>query len=96
MLQTIVTEDDREISAQARSMPELDGVLERLARHDTRQGGALLDLGCGMGGLANHIGGRLGVDDIIGVDLDAERLKAAGGRSLTFSVLNSRHSAGAS
>jgi SAM-dependent methyltransferase len=91
MLQTIVTEDDREISAQARSMPELDGVLERLARHDTRQGGALLDLGCGMGGLANHIGGRLGVDDIIGVDLDAERLKAAGSRGVRPLLLDLNH-----
>jgi SAM-dependent methyltransferase len=86
-----VTDDDRGISAQARSMPELDGVLERLARHDTRRGGSLLDLGCGMGGLANHIGGRLGVDGIIGVDLDAERLKAAASRDVRPLLLDLNH-----
>jgi len=88
-----VTDDDRGISAQARSMPELDGVLGRLARHDTRRGGSLLDLGCGMGGLANHIGGRFGVDGIIGVDLDAERLKAAGSRGVRPLLLDLNHDA---
>jgi SAM-dependent methyltransferase len=78
----VVTDDDRGISAQARSMPELDGVLDLLARSESRRGGALLDLGCGMGGLANHIADRLGLDDMVGVDVDAERLKAAAARGL--------------
>jgi len=82
MLQTIVTAGDRGISAQARSMPELDRVLDRLARRDPRLGGALVDLGCGMGGLAGHISGRLGLEDIIGVDVDGERLKAAASRGI--------------
>jgi SAM-dependent methyltransferase len=82
MLQTIVTDSDRGISVQARSMPELDAVLDLLARLDDRRGGALVDLGCGMGGLANHIGDRLGLDDRTGVDIDAERLKAAASRGV--------------
>lgn len=82
-----VTAADRGISAQARSMPDLDRVLDglirrgRLAGQDLRQG-ALLDLGCGLGGLAAHIGERLGLNGMIGVDLDPERLKAAAARGL--------------
>ncbi|MGH9021486.1 MAG: class I SAM-dependent methyltransferase, partial [Acidimicrobiia bacterium] len=34
------------------------------------------------GGLAHYIGERLGLDDLFGVDLDAERLKAAASRGL--------------
>ena len=77
-----VTEGDRGISAQARSMPDLDAVLDRLASSGPESGSALVDLGCGMGGLAHYIGGRLGLDDLIGVDTDAERLKAAASRGL--------------
>ena len=63
-------------------MPELDAVLDGLARLDTIRGGTLLDLGCGMGGLANHVAHRLGLEDLFGVDLDVERLKAAAARGL--------------
>ncbi|MCA1844351.1 MAG: class I SAM-dependent methyltransferase, partial [Actinobacteria bacterium] len=77
-----VTDADREISAQARSMPELDRVLGVVARHDGRRGGAIVDLGCGRGALATHIAGRLGLGEKIGVDLDAERLKVAGARGV--------------
>jgi SAM-dependent methyltransferase len=77
-----VTAADRGISAQARSMPDLDRVLDGLVRRDPVRQGALLDLGCGLGGVANHIAGRLGLTDLFGVDLDAERLKAAAARGL--------------
>jgi SAM-dependent methyltransferase len=82
MVQTdaaLVSAEDIGISAQARSMPELDAVLDGLG---TVRGGTLLDLGCGMGGLANYVARRLGLEDLIGVDLDAERLKAAAARGL--------------
>jgi SAM-dependent methyltransferase len=82
MRSTLVVDPDRRISAQARSMPELDAALDLLSRRDTRRGGALVDLGCGMGGLATHIGNRLGLEDLIGVDIDPERLKAAGSRGV--------------
>jgi len=78
----VVNDDDRGISAQARSIPDLDRVLAVLARHQAPPGGTIVDLGCGMGGLANHIADRLGLDEMIGVDLDAERLKVAGARGL--------------
>ena len=80
MVQTdtgLVSSDDIGMSAQARAMPDLDAVLDRLAVRGSVRGGTLLDLGCGMGGLANYISGRLGLDTMFGVDLDAERLKAA-------------------
>jgi SAM-dependent methyltransferase len=77
-----VTAADKGISAQARSVTDLDRVLDRLAKRDSVQGGTLLDLGCGMGGLANHTGSRLGLTELIGVDLDAERLKAAAARGV--------------
>jgi SAM-dependent methyltransferase len=87
----IVNDDDRGISAQARSMPELDGVLDGLARRDPRRGGALLDLGCGMGALASHIGSRLGMADVTGVDLEPERLKAAAARGVRPLLLDLNH-----
>jgi SAM-dependent methyltransferase len=82
-----VTTADLRISAQARSLRDLDRVLDGLvkrdpARRDAVRRGALVDLGCGMGGLANHIGDRLGLHDRIGVDLDPERLKAAAARGV--------------
>lgn len=84
MLQTdaTITDGDLGISAQARSMPELDAILDVIAGHTPVGHGVLLDLGCGMGGLANHIAGRLGLADRIGVDVDADRLRAAGSRGL--------------
>ena len=77
-----VTAEDRGISAQARSMRELDWVLDRLVERDPRSGGGLLDLGSGMGALASHIGARLGVVELTGVDLDSERLKGAAARGV--------------
>jgi SAM-dependent methyltransferase len=79
---TAVTAADRDISAQARSVSDLDHVLDRLLRRDTVRPGTLLDLGCGMGGLATYIGGRLGSTEVVGADLDAERLKAAAARGV--------------
>jgi SAM-dependent methyltransferase len=63
-------------------MRELDWVIDRLVRRDARRGGALLDLGSGMGALGTHIGTRLGIEELIGVDLDPERLKAAAARGI--------------
>jgi SAM-dependent methyltransferase len=78
----IVTPADRGISAQARSLRDLDWVLDGLVRRDPQRRGGLLDLGCGMGALATHIGGRLGLTELTGVDLDADRLKGAAARGV--------------
>jgi SAM-dependent methyltransferase len=85
-----MTDSDRGISAQARSMPDLDRVLDRLSG-PTLAGGALLDLGCGLGSLATYIGGRLGLDELFGVDIDAERLKVAAARGLRPLLLDLDH-----
>ena len=77
-----VTAADRGISAQARSLRDLDWVIDRLIERDPRPRGGLLDLGSGMGALASHIGARLGLDELIGVDLDPERLKGAAARGV--------------
>ena len=86
-----VTAADREISAQARSVADLDRVLDRLARRGSVAGGTLLDLGCGVGGLAGYIGGRLGLTELIGVDLDEDRLKAAAAAGIRPLRLNLNH-----
>jgi SAM-dependent methyltransferase len=83
-----VSSADREISAQARSVADLDPVLDRLARRDPGRRGTLLDLGCGMGGLAAYIGGRLGLTELIGVDLDEDRLKTAAAVGVRPLLLN--------
>jgi SAM-dependent methyltransferase len=77
-----VSHDDLGISAQARSMRDLDWVLDRLVERDPARRGGLLDIGCGMGALTARIGGRLGTAELTGVDLDPERLKAAAARGI--------------
>ena len=77
-----VTDADLGISAQARSMRDLEWVLDRLVERDPARRGGLLDIGCGMGALTAHIGGRLGITELTGVDLDSERLKAAAARGI--------------
>jgi len=77
-----VNDADLEISAQARSMRDLDWVLDRLIERDPVRRGGLLDIGCGMGALTAHIAGRLGLAELTGVDLDSERLKGAAARGI--------------
>src|SRR5882762_8223444 len=62
-----VDDDDLGISAQARAMPDLDRMLDQLARRSPRPIGALLDVGCGMGALTGRIGRRLGIKRLIGI-----------------------------
>ena len=90
-VEAAVTAADREISAQARSVADLDRVLDRLARRGPVAGGTLLDLGCGVGGLAGYIGGRLGLTELIGVDLDEDRLEAAAAAGIRPLRLNLNH-----
>lgn len=77
-----VTDADLGISAQARSMADLECVLDRLVERDPARRGGLLDIGCGMGALTAHIAGRLGLSQMTGVDLDSERLKGAAARGI--------------
>jgi len=77
-----ITAADRKISAQARSVRDLDRLLDRLIGSDPAPGGTLVDLGCGVGGLATYIAGRVGLTETVGVDLDGERLKAAAARGV--------------
>jgi ubiquinone/menaquinone biosynthesis C-methylase UbiE len=77
-----VTDADLSISAQARSMRDLEWVLDRLVERDPAGQGGLLDIGCGMGALTAHIAGRLGTSEMTGVDLDSERLKGAAARGI--------------
>lgn len=77
-----VDDDDLGISAQARALPDLDRMLDRLDRRSANPIGTLLDVGCGMGALTARIGRRLGVDRLIGVDCDPDRLEVAAGRGI--------------
>jgi SAM-dependent methyltransferase len=78
----VVNEADLGISALARSMPDLDRVLAGLVRRDPRTGGGLLDVGCGVGGLATYIGAKLGLNELVGVDVDTDRLEEAAARGV--------------
>jgi SAM-dependent methyltransferase len=80
--EAVVNEADLGISALARSMPDLDRVLVGLVRRDSRRGGGLLDVGCGVGGLATYIGAKLGLDELVGIDVDDDRLKEAAARGV--------------
>jgi len=63
-----VTAADRGISAQARSMQDLDQMLDEVARRDNRRGGGLLDIGCEVGGaLKNVIAIATGIAQGLGV-----------------------------
>jgi len=88
-----VDQDDLGISAQARAMPDLDRVLDQMARRADRPIGGLLDIGCGMGALTNRIGGRLGIDRLVGVDCDIERLAVAAARGIETHAVDLEHDA---
>jgi len=69
-----LADDDLSISAQARALPDLDRMLDHLSERATAPINGLLDVGCGMGGLTSRIGERLGIERLVGVDNDDERL----------------------
>lgn len=77
-----LADDDLDISAQARALPDLDRMLDQLSRRSTRPIDGLLDMGCGMGALTRRIGDRLGIERLVGVDCDDERLWIAGLRGI--------------
>jgi ubiquinone/menaquinone biosynthesis C-methylase UbiE len=82
-----LADDDLSISAQARALPDLDRMLDQLNRRSTAPINGLLDLGCGMGALTRRIGDRLGIEHLVGVDCEDERLWVAGMRGIeTHSV----------
>jgi SAM-dependent methyltransferase len=82
-----VAASDLGISAQARALPDLDRMLDGLARRAAVPPRTLLDIGCGMGALTRHIGGRLSVERLIGVDIDPDRLVVAAARGLETHVV---------
>jgi trans-aconitate methyltransferase len=82
MVDGTVEDDDLGISAQARALPDLDRMLDHLSGRSVRPVRALLDVGCGMGALTRHIGRRLGIDRLIGIDCDVERLDVAALRGI--------------
>jgi SAM-dependent methyltransferase len=88
----MITEDDLAISATARSVGRLRPVLDDLARRSaTAPPRSLVDLGCGLGGLTLHVGDRLGIDKLIGVDLDHIRVKEAAEKGIRSFCLDLDH-----
>jgi SAM-dependent methyltransferase len=83
-----VAEDDLGISAQARALDDLDRMLDELARRSGPPIGTLLDVGCGMGALTRRVGRRLGIDRLIGVDCDLDRLGVAAQRGIETHALD--------
>ena len=90
-LDGIVDEDDLGISAQARALPDLDRMLDALARLAPDRPRSLLDVGCGMGALTRHIGRRLSISRLIGVDIDRDRLAVAAARGLETHEVELEH-----
>jgi SAM-dependent methyltransferase len=82
-----VEADDLGISAQARALPDLDRMLDALARRAPAPPRTLLDVGCGMGALTRHIGRRLSMERLIGVDIDRDRLAVAAVRGIETHVV---------
>ena len=82
-----VDADDLGISAQARALPDLDRMLDALARRAAAPPRTLLDVGCGMGALTRHIGRRLSIERLIGVDVDRDRLAVAAARGIETHVV---------
>jgi|SRR5581483_739792 len=76
-----VERDDLGISAQARAMPALDRMLDELVGR-SQSISALVDVGCGMGALTLRIGARLGIDRLVGIDCDLDRLSTAAERGV--------------
>ena len=85
---TQVDDSDLGISAQARALPDLDRMLDQLAQRSPKPIGALLDVGCGMGALTVRMGARLGIDRLIGVDCDDDRLSVAAQRGIETHALD--------
>jgi trans-aconitate methyltransferase len=83
--------NDLGISAQARALTDLDRMLDQLAGRSPKPIGALLDVGCGMGALTDRIGRRLGIDRLIGVDCDLDRLRVAAERGIETHSLDLEH-----
>jgi trans-aconitate methyltransferase len=83
-----LADGDLSISAQARALPDLDRMLDQLSRRSPRPIDGLLDLGCGMGALTSRIGDRLGIERLVGVDNDDERLWAADKRGIETHVVD--------
>jgi ubiquinone/menaquinone biosynthesis C-methylase UbiE len=78
-----LTHDDYLISATVRDLGRLRKVLRRLeALPEEQRPKSLLDLGCGIGGLTLYIANRLGIEELIGVDMDADRLETAASRGV--------------
>jgi SAM-dependent methyltransferase len=83
-----LADDDLSISAQARALPDLDCMLDQLSRRSTRPINGLLDVGCGTGALTHRIGDRLGIEHLVGVDCDDDRLWVAGLRGIETHTLD--------
>ena len=86
-----LTADDYEISATIRDLRKLDPVIERAASLDGTRPASLLDIGCGIGGLTTYVADRLGIEERLGIDRDADRLAKASERGIRTMQLDLNH-----
>lgn len=76
-------EDDYDISATVRTLPQLDSALDvAVGLRRNRPPETLIDLGCGIGGLTMYVADRVGASNVIGYDQDATRLTRASERGV--------------
>jgi SAM-dependent methyltransferase len=76
-------EDDYDISATVRTLPQLDAAVdEAMALRGHVPPETLIDLGCGIGGLTMYVADRVRASHVIGYDQDTRRLERAAGRGV--------------
>lgn len=83
-----LTERDYERSQTSRMLSYLDDALSLL--EGKVDPGPLLDIGCGHGGLVLHVGARLGIDDVHGIDFDPEAVSGSVARGVKAQEWNLR------
>jgi len=87
VLEAQLTPDDYRVSATTQSLDALAGVIDRvdLGGMDAE---TVCDVGCGYGGLGLGIAAVAGAGEVIGVDIDTERLRVAGDRGIHVHEVN--------
>jgi len=80
MSQAFLTSNDYERSCTSHSLPVVARVLRDVL--DGRCPGAMLDIGCGYGGVGAALGSELGAAEVHGVDIDPDVIAEAEGKGL--------------
>lgn len=87
VLEAQLTPDDYRASSMTQSLDALAGVIDRVAL-GAMDAETVCDVGCGYGGLGLGIAAVAGAEEVIGVDINTERLRAAADRGMQVHEVN--------